>query len=166
MKIKMQGYRSLDDTQAFNASKIPREAAGDYTWHHMSDFDPKTGDVTMQLVKRDKVRRQLYNKVVRMSKFPNFKSSQLLALLLNVMGIRYQKATSDRPISPLHKAVLSWVKQNYVRLAEQSPRVAGDCLPEGITYDPDGPRLVMTGIAILDRAPSHIILDLNPRIQQ
>lgn len=53
VKIKMQGYRALDDTQAFNASKIPREAAGDYTWHHMSDFDPKTGEVTMQLVKRD-----------------------------------------------------------------------------------------------------------------
>lgn len=113
-----------------------------------------------------KVRRQLYNEVVRMSKFPNFKSSQLLALLLNVMGIRYQKATSDRSISPLHKAVLSWVKQNYVRLADQSPKIAGDCLPEGITYDPDGPRLVKTGIAILDRAPSQTILDLNPRIQQ
>ncbi|WP_382650011.1 RHS repeat-associated core domain-containing protein, partial [Streptomyces sp. NPDC057010] len=53
VKIKMQGYRSLDDTQAFNASKIPREASGEYTWHHMSDFDPKTGEVTMQLVKRD-----------------------------------------------------------------------------------------------------------------
>ena len=53
VKIKMQGYRALDDTQAFNASKIPRDVAGDYTWHHMSDFNPDTGDVTMQLVKRD-----------------------------------------------------------------------------------------------------------------
>ncbi|WGS52594.1 DUF6531 domain-containing protein [Paraburkholderia sp. D15] len=48
--IKMQGARGLDDTQAFLKSGIPRSEAQDYTWHHMSDFNPETGEVTMQFV--------------------------------------------------------------------------------------------------------------------
>jgi RHS repeat-associated protein len=51
--IKMQGGRSLDATQAFGKSGIsPSEAKG-YDWHHMSDFKPKTGEVTMQLVDKN-----------------------------------------------------------------------------------------------------------------
>ena len=50
VSIPMQGGRDLDNTQAFAESGIsPSEAKG-YTWHHMSDFDPDTGKVTMQLV--------------------------------------------------------------------------------------------------------------------
>ncbi|CAH0186176.1 RHS repeat-associated core domain-containing protein [Pseudomonas mediterranea] len=50
--IKMQGSRSRDFTQAFKEAGIPRSAKKDYTWHHVDDFDPKTGHTTMQLVKK------------------------------------------------------------------------------------------------------------------
>ena len=53
VKIKMQGARGRDFTEAFKESGIDRKLAGDYTWHHMHDFDPVTGETTMQLVKTD-----------------------------------------------------------------------------------------------------------------
>ncbi|MFJ3485590.1 RHS repeat-associated core domain-containing protein [Pseudomonas sp. NPDC090202] len=49
--ITMQGSRSRDFTQAYKEAGIKASAADDYTWHHLDDFDPKTGKTTMQLVK-------------------------------------------------------------------------------------------------------------------
>ena len=50
--IKMQSSRSRDFTQAYKEAGIPRSAKKDYTWHHVDDFDPKTGNTTMQLVRK------------------------------------------------------------------------------------------------------------------
>jgi len=47
----MQGARGRDFTQAYKEAGIKASAADDYTWHHVDDFDPKTGKTTMQLVK-------------------------------------------------------------------------------------------------------------------
>ncbi|UVH52372.1 DUF6531 domain-containing protein [Pseudomonas sp. CBSPBW29] len=49
--IKMQGARGRDFTQAFNIAGVSKKAAAGYTWHHVDDFNPKTGTTTMQLVK-------------------------------------------------------------------------------------------------------------------
>ena len=49
--IKMQGRRTRDFTQAFKEAGIPKSAATGYTWHHVDDFNSKTGATTMQLVK-------------------------------------------------------------------------------------------------------------------
>jgi RHS repeat-associated protein len=51
--ITMQGSRPRDFTQAFKEAgiKASNPAVDDYTWHHVDDFDPKTGKATMQLVK-------------------------------------------------------------------------------------------------------------------
>ncbi|POP74159.1 type IV secretion protein Rhs [Pseudomonas syringae] len=48
--ITMQGSRGRDFTQAYKEAGIKPSAADDYTWHHLDDFDPKTGKTTMQLV--------------------------------------------------------------------------------------------------------------------
>jgi RHS repeat-associated protein len=54
VKIKMQGSRSRDFTEAYKKSGIDRKLAEDkYTWHHVHDFDPITEETTMQLVKRE-----------------------------------------------------------------------------------------------------------------
>ncbi|WP_256592174.1 HNH endonuclease [Pseudomonas sp. CC120222-01a] len=51
--ITMQGSRPRDFTQAFKEAgiKASNPAVDDYTWHHVDDFDPKTGKTTMQHVK-------------------------------------------------------------------------------------------------------------------
>jgi RHS repeat-associated protein len=53
VKIKMQGRRGLDFTQAHKEAQITRAQAKGYTWHHLHDFDPITGETTMQLVGTD-----------------------------------------------------------------------------------------------------------------
>lgn len=51
VKIKVTGYRSDQSKEAdrlagFKGAKPPK----DYTWHHGADYDPATGEGTMQLV--------------------------------------------------------------------------------------------------------------------
>ena len=40
--------------------------------------------------------------------------------------------------------------------------MAAACLVDGITYEPDGPRLIKTGMQILDREPWRQMLQLDP----
>ena len=49
----MQGDRSADFTQAFKEAGIKKVDADGYTWHHVHDFDPNTGETTMQLIKTE-----------------------------------------------------------------------------------------------------------------
>ena len=49
--IKMQGTRTRDFTQANKEAGFKKTPKG-YTWHHVADFDSKSGKTTMQLVKR------------------------------------------------------------------------------------------------------------------
>ncbi|WP_245609162.1 RHS repeat-associated core domain-containing protein [Vibrio rhizosphaerae] len=53
VKIRMQGARGRDFTQAYKAAGINSSDAKGYTWHHVADFDPNTGETTMQLVKTE-----------------------------------------------------------------------------------------------------------------
>ena len=54
VKIKLQGSRSRDFTQAYKEAGISGSRRADvdakYTWHHLDDFDPVTGESSMQLV--------------------------------------------------------------------------------------------------------------------
>gem|GEM_PF-5374075 len=51
VQITMQGSRGRDFTAAYKAAGIKSSQAKGYTWHHLDDFNPKTGTTTMQLVK-------------------------------------------------------------------------------------------------------------------
>jgi hypothetical protein len=60
VKIKMTGKRRGIDGDFYEANKAAglvekygSEAPRGYVWHHMDDFDPLTGECTMQLVKSD-----------------------------------------------------------------------------------------------------------------
>ena len=49
--IQMQGTRGRDFTQANLAAGLS-ETPKDYTWHHVADFDGRSGKCTMQFVKK------------------------------------------------------------------------------------------------------------------
>jgi RHS repeat-associated protein len=51
VEITMQGSRTRDFTQANKAAGFTK-TPDDFTWHHVSDFNPETGKTTMQLVSR------------------------------------------------------------------------------------------------------------------
>lgn len=49
--IKLQGsyyqdFKEANRLAGFSGAKAPK----DYTWHHLDDFNPETGEATMQLV--------------------------------------------------------------------------------------------------------------------
>ena len=50
-KIKLTCDRSSDFTRAYKEAGITKADATGYTWYHVADFDPKTGESTMQLIK-------------------------------------------------------------------------------------------------------------------
>lgn len=91
-----------------------------------------------------KVRRLLYNEVVRMTTLPNFKGAALLGFCLNVMGLRVSAEDYFNDSRALQKAVLSWTKKHYARIHDESPGVAERCLVGRISYDAGGRRLVKT----------------------
>lgn len=52
VKIKLQGDRGADCTQAFKEAGIKKVDADGYTWHHVHDLNG-SGETTMQLVKTE-----------------------------------------------------------------------------------------------------------------
>jgi len=52
VRIKMNGDYYSDFADANEAAGFPRsKTPDDHTWHHLDDFDPKSGECTMQLVR-------------------------------------------------------------------------------------------------------------------
>lgn len=111
---------------------------------------------------KHKLRRLIYDEIVRMGEWPNFKGARVLAIALNVMGLKDNGTNLEKPTRPLRKAVLAWTKRHYARIAAESPRVAAACLVDGMTYEAEGPRLIKTGMQILDREPWRQVLELDP----
>jgi hypothetical protein len=126
-------------------------------WSQLYSFhlDGKAGKVV-----KFKIRRLLYDEVARMKNFPNFKGAKILGFCLNVMGLSIEKDHCDGP-EPLHRAILSWTKKNYVWLHAENQNVAAACLVDGITYDEQNRRLVKTYPADgLRREPRYVYLNL------
>lgn len=112
---------------------------------------------------RFKVRRLLYDEVVRLEKFPNYKSAPILGLLLNVMGLNAGagKTSYGREYRPLAKAVRAWVKRCYLKLQADNEEVADACLIGSISFDKDQSRLVKTYFRGLKKEPPREYLDLD-----
>ncbi len=47
VEITLQGASGRDFTEAYKLAGINEADAGQYTWHHLDDFDPETGKATM-----------------------------------------------------------------------------------------------------------------------
>ncbi|UJB19583.1 MULTISPECIES: hypothetical protein [Lysobacter] len=124
-------------------------------------FAPFKADGPAAKIVKHKLRRLIYDEISRMGEWPNFKGSRLLGLTLNVMGLKEYRSHREREASALYKAVLSWTRKHYARIAAESPRVAADCLVDGMIYDVEGSRLIQTGMQILDNPPSRTILELD-----
>jgi hypothetical protein len=111
-------------------------------WSELFNFDSLNGAAGK--VVKFKVRRLIYNEVVRMKRFPNFKGAKILGFCLNVMGLTVSEQDYNKDSKALQKAVLSWTNKNYAWLHSYNPRVAEACLVDGLTYDLASLRLVKT----------------------
>lgn len=110
---------------------------------------------------KHKVRRMLYDQVVKMERFPNFMGARLLSICLNTMGLRRECGVRDRDCRALHRALLAWTSRNLVALNEANAEVAMACLVEGITYEAENSRIVKSyragGLRV---KPSFVYLDV------
>ncbi|EXS36505.1 hypothetical protein KWF57_16345 [Acinetobacter baumannii] len=89
-----------------------------------------------------KLRRIIYNEILRMNEFPNFQGAAILGFCLYLLGFKVNENSVDyRDIKALHKVVLSWTKKNFAALYEFNPKVAEQCLIDNITYDHEKLRL-------------------------
>lgn len=133
-------------------------------WGELFNFQSLRGDAGNVI--RFKVRRLLYDEIARMREFPNFKGAKLLGFCLNVMGLTVRAGGYDKDSRALQEAVLRWTRKNYVWLHQHTPRVAGACLVDGMSYDAEGRRLVRAYPAEgLRREPHYVYLDLHPTME-
>jgi hypothetical protein len=91
------------------------------------------------------VRRKIYDDIVQMESYPNYKGAKLIGLSLNVLGHRAGAGAYDRDNRALQKVVLGWLKRNYSWLYVHRPDIAAHCLVDGITFDARLKRLVFAG---------------------
>ena len=78
------------------------------------------------------------------------------------MGFRLNGVSQrDRNTEPLKRAILAWVKKNYVSLHRNHPAVAEACLMGSITYDAENKQLVKTFLSRADREPDRDVLSLS-----
>jgi hypothetical protein len=107
----------------------------------------------------------LYDEVVDLERFPNFRSARLLAICLNTMGLRQHPGINDSDSRALHRSLLSWTRKNYSALRAANEEVAEACLVEGIAYEEVESRIVKTYPAYgLRKMPKFVYLDVD-RIQ-
>lgn len=109
-----------------------------------------------------KLRRLLFDEIKRLEKFPNWKSSKILAMCLNVMGLELgEKDGYGKEYYALKKAVIFWTKKNYMKLRSRHHEIADDCLIRGISFDKENSRLVYTHPKNLDLTPRRTYLELD-----
>ncbi|RJR41381.1 MAG: hypothetical protein C4567_09430 [Deltaproteobacteria bacterium] len=110
-----------------------------------------------------KLRRILYDEIRQLEELPNYKSSAILGFCLNVMGLKIrEKQSYNINYYPLHKAVLAWASNNYLRLKSTQPDVAKSCLIGSISFDEQGNQLVKTYLRGLELEAQKEYLELNP----
>jgi len=92
-----------------------------------------------------KLRRLLYEEIIRLEEMPNYKSARILGYCLNVMGLELRKESGfEKESFPLHKVVLEWTKRNYMRLSSVQPDVAKSCILGSVSLDEENTQLVFT----------------------
>ncbi|ADI89918.1 hypothetical protein [Acinetobacter oleivorans] len=111
-----------------------------------------------------KLRRLIYNEILRMNEFPNFQGAALLGFCLYLFGFKINKNSEDyRDIVALHTVVLNWTKKNFAALYNFNPKVAEQCLIENMTYDHEKRRITraFTGNP-LKREITYYHFDVDP----
>ncbi|MDX1739329.1 MAG: hypothetical protein R3261_13905, partial [Alphaproteobacteria bacterium] len=130
-------------------------------WSKLFNFRSLNGSAAR--IVKFKVCRLIYNEVVEMNRFPNFKSASILGFCLNVMGLSFRSDNYFRDSNALHKAILSWTKKNFAWLHAYNPRVAEACLVDGLSYDQENLKLIKKYPEFgLRREAKYVYFDVDP----
>ncbi|MDC5074220.1 hypothetical protein OW684_01390 [Acinetobacter baumannii] len=131
------------------ASFIKTSSSEYWTIHHNTIWREFFGfhrfDSYIGRVFKFKLRRVIYNEILKMNEFPNFQGAAILGFCLNIFGLEInKKTTSHRDVEALHKVLLTWTKKNFAAMYNYNPKIAEQCLIDGLSYEPDNLRIVKT----------------------
>jgi hypothetical protein len=154
-------YEAIDDASAVRSPKDLCWSVQHLTlWDGLFSFgglDGRAGNVV-----KAKVCRLLYEDVLEMDRYPNFKGARIIGFCLNVMGLERIKGDLSKDSRALHTVVLLWTRKHFARLHDYDPRIAAACLVDGITYEPVKHRLVREYLRLPgQRAAPCVYLDLD-----
>jgi hypothetical protein len=147
----------------FSASSVTESPDRCWAIHHntvWSEFFPSNKKGVATRVILFKLRRLLWEEIRELEKIPNYKSSRILEICLNVLGVKLGNKDLYHGEYQLHKVVLTWVKRNYLSLRKTHPEVAESCLMGSISFDKENSRLVRTYFKGLKLEPPKDYLDL------
>ena len=153
----------------FMAAQVTAPPDECWTVHHNTvwgEFFGLTNEGKAWKIIYFKLRRKLYDEILKLKKFPNYKSSRILGFCLNVMGLKIiEKRGYNRDYYSLQKVVLNWTKNNYLHLKSIQPDVAKSCLIGSLSFDEQGNRLVFTYARGLELEAPKAYLELNPETE-
>lgn len=133
-------------------------------WAAIGNYEIRDTKI-MKMVRR-KLRRMIWDEIMRMDDFPNYKGAAYIRFCLNVLGFYdesvHRKDTLERDKWALAKVVARWVKKNYQTIAKSHPPVAEAMLPANIDYIPEKQELVRTHDDTLTGVPRLKTLALDP----
>lgn len=110
-----------------------------------------------------RVCRLIYKEIRNMDNFFNFKGAIYLGFCLNVLGLSEKRhEIYNKRENPLRLAVLNWVRHNYCRMREESPKLADVCLHGSITFDDKNLEFVKTYFNETGNAPSEARFKVDP----
>ena len=110
-----------------------------------------------------RVCRLIYDEIRFMDEVFNFRGAAYLGFCLNVLGFDDERHRDfGKRESPLRLAVLSWVRRNYCRMREESPKVADACLHGSVTFDGENLEFVKTYFDETGKTPDETRFKVDP----
>lgn len=129
-------------------------------WNNI--FPYKFQDTSMRLSRA--VNRKLYEALSNMNKIPNFYGARLIGFTLNIFGLKLHRGPADvynGAFRSIQKLTICWIENNYLRVLEESPKVA-EAIPFGlIHFDAKSQTLVKTYLGKLGKTPNRDVLALK-----
>ncbi|MUK70254.1 hypothetical protein [Aliivibrio fischeri] len=107
-------------------------------------FDNNNEQSKAQKIIMHKVRRNVYDNILKFGQYPNYRTARYIGFCLNVLWIKSHVVHKKDIGWALRKVVVAWVKQNYLTLFETNRVIAEACLHGGLSFDEEKKAIIKT----------------------
>uniref|UniRef100_UPI0040470A20 hypothetical protein n=1 Tax=Aliarcobacter sp. TaxID=2321116 RepID=UPI0040470A20 len=109
-------------------------------WSEIFGLRYQSSNVMSILTK--KLQRRLYDEIMTLKKYNNFKSTKILGFVLNILGLELRNNGLYKDWRGFHKVILIWTGENYHKLYIDNKKMAKSCLIGYIDYDKNNIKLI------------------------
>lgn len=118
-------------------------------------------DSEVRAIFRSRLQRLIWKEVRDMERAPSYKGARVILVCLNVMGFRMDHAVhKPKEVRALKRALLKWIRHNYLKLLKDYPDVARSCTGASLSFDPEEKALIKTYGAFWGKEPNRDIFQL------